>query len=179
MVKPTSGWDQSGSLGHPCKFQRVSHLGSVTARHSSIGRQPNFAALTRGRHLYSAGRPSRWALAHILVAYDMFVQCCWMLASESWRKERFGVPFLQESLHQERMTLILWYLLRPLERWRSIVMSTVCLCVCLSVREDISGATHTIFTKFLVHVAYGYGSVLLGQGDEIPRGRDNWGFPPN
>jgi len=28
------------------------------------GRQPNFAALNRGRHLYSAGRPSRWALAH-------------------------------------------------------------------------------------------------------------------
>ena len=55
------------SLGHPCKFQRVSRLGSVTARHSSSGRQPNFAALNRGRHLYSAGRPSRWALAHILV----------------------------------------------------------------------------------------------------------------
>ena len=36
------------SLGHPCKFQRVSHLGSVTARHSSSGRQPNFAALSRG-----------------------------------------------------------------------------------------------------------------------------------
>jgi len=30
-------------------------------------RQPNFAALNRGRHLCSAGRPSRWALAHILV----------------------------------------------------------------------------------------------------------------
>jgi len=27
----------------------------------------NFATLNRGRHLYSAGRPSRWALAHILV----------------------------------------------------------------------------------------------------------------
>jgi len=26
-LRPTSGWDQSGSLGHPCKFQRVSHLG--------------------------------------------------------------------------------------------------------------------------------------------------------
>ena len=25
------------------------------------------AALSRGRHLYSEGRPSRWALAHILV----------------------------------------------------------------------------------------------------------------
>jgi len=36
---------------------------------SSSGRQPNFVALNRGRHLCSAGRPSRWALAHILVRY--------------------------------------------------------------------------------------------------------------
>jgi len=55
------------SLGHPCKFQQLSHLGRVTAWYSSSGRQPNFAALNRGCHLYSAGRPSRWALAHILV----------------------------------------------------------------------------------------------------------------
>ena len=34
---------------------------------SSSGRQPDFAALNRGRHLCSAGRPSRWALAHVLV----------------------------------------------------------------------------------------------------------------
>jgi len=40
---------------------------SVAARHSSSGRQPNFAALNRGHHLFSARRPSRWALAHILV----------------------------------------------------------------------------------------------------------------
>ena len=32
-LRPTSGWDRSSSLGHPCKFQRVSRLGSVTARH--------------------------------------------------------------------------------------------------------------------------------------------------
>jgi len=38
---------------------------SVSARHSTSGRQPNFAALNRGCHLYSAGRPSRWTLAHI------------------------------------------------------------------------------------------------------------------
>ena len=43
-------------------------LGSITARHSSCGGQPNFAALNRKRHLYSAGRPSRRALAHILVS---------------------------------------------------------------------------------------------------------------
>jgi len=64
-LRATSGWDLLASLRHPCKFQWVSHLGSVTARHSSSGRQPNFVALNRGRHLYSAGRPSRWALAHI------------------------------------------------------------------------------------------------------------------
>jgi len=64
-LRPTSGWDLLASLGHPSKFQWVLHVGSITARHSSIGRQSNFAALNRGHHLYSAGRPSRWALAHI------------------------------------------------------------------------------------------------------------------
>jgi len=62
-LRPTGGWDRSGSLGHPCKFQWVSHLGSVTARHSSSARQP--VALNRRHHLYSAGWPSCWALAHI------------------------------------------------------------------------------------------------------------------
>ena len=53
--------------GTPPNFNGFRVFGSVTARHSSSGRQPNFAALSRGRHLYSAGRPSCWALAHILV----------------------------------------------------------------------------------------------------------------
>jgi len=39
--------------------QVLRSVGRVTARHSSSGRQPSFAALSRGRHLYSAGRPSR------------------------------------------------------------------------------------------------------------------------
>ena len=34
-----------------------SYIGSVTARHSSSWRQPNFSAFSRGRHLYSTGRP--------------------------------------------------------------------------------------------------------------------------
>jgi len=50
-----------------CPSLALSYTGSVTARHSSSGRQTNFVALSRGRHLYSAGRPSLWALAHILV----------------------------------------------------------------------------------------------------------------
>jgi len=50
-----------------CAAKRRHCLGSVTAWHSSSGHQPNIAALNVGHHLYSAGRPSRWALAHILV----------------------------------------------------------------------------------------------------------------
>ena len=67
MVKlqPSSSCDLLASFWHPCRFHRVSRLGSVTVRHSSSGRQPNFAALNRGCHLYSAWLPSRWALAHI------------------------------------------------------------------------------------------------------------------
>jgi len=61
------------SLGHPDTFQRLSRLGSVTARHSNSGRQPNFAALNRARHLYSAGRPSRWVLAHISSLWPRYV----------------------------------------------------------------------------------------------------------
>ena len=63
-LRPTSGWDRFVSLGHPSKFQRVSRLGSVTASHLLVGVSQT-AALNRGRHLYSAGRPSCWGLAHI------------------------------------------------------------------------------------------------------------------
>ena len=59
--------------GIPANFSGFRILGSVTARQSSSGRQPNFAALNRGPHLYSAGRPPRWALAHILVVYTVKV----------------------------------------------------------------------------------------------------------
>ena len=72
-------------------------------------------------------------------------------------------------------------LLRPRESRRSIVMSTcvcVCVSVCLSVREHISGTTRAIFTDFSVHVAYGRGSILFRQGDEIPRRRGNFGGCP-
>jgi len=67
--RPTSGWDLSGSLGYPQLISTsfASCQRYCTALHYSSWRQPDFAALNRGRHLYSAGRPSRWALAHILV----------------------------------------------------------------------------------------------------------------
>jgi len=50
----------------------LSCIGSVTARHSNSGRQPKFAAWYKEWNYgtfatYSAGQPSRWASAHILV----------------------------------------------------------------------------------------------------------------
>jgi len=55
------------------------------------------------------------------------------------------------------------------------VLWWICLCVCLSVCEHISGTTRTIFTNFSVHVACGHGLVLLQQGDEISRGKGSFG----
>jgi len=56
-----SDWTLTGAKFTLRPSLALSYIGNVTARHSGSGRQPNFAALSRGRHLYSAGRQSRWA----------------------------------------------------------------------------------------------------------------------
>jgi len=51
---------------------------------------------------------------------------------------------------------------------RSIVMSvSVCLCMRLSIRDHVSETTRPIFTKFLVHVTYVCGSVLLWRRSDM------------
>ena len=56
----------------------------------SSGRQLNFAALNRGRHLCSAGRPSRWALTHISsyefrpTLVSVAVKVCFKSVNFSW-----------------------------------------------------------------------------------------------
>jgi len=59
-LRPINGWDRLASLGHHSKFQLVSRLGFVILAIWST-------SFYRGRHVYLAGRPSRWASAHILV----------------------------------------------------------------------------------------------------------------
>ena len=73
-LRPTTCWDLLTCFGYPSKFQRISRLGSVTARLSSSERQSKFAWLNRERHLHSAGRPPRWALALILVVLTFMTQ---------------------------------------------------------------------------------------------------------
>jgi len=58
--------------GTPANFNWFRVLAALLHA-SSSGRQLNFAALNRERHLCSAGRPSRWALAHILVVSSSFL----------------------------------------------------------------------------------------------------------
>jgi len=57
--------------GTPANFNRFRPLAALLHGTGS-GRQPNFAALNRGRYLYLAGRPSRWAFTHILVFLSCF-----------------------------------------------------------------------------------------------------------
>ena len=59
----------------------------------SSGRQPNFAALNRGRHLCSAGRPSRWALAHILVISSVCIIIFLLLNCVSLRRTHLSVYY--------------------------------------------------------------------------------------
>ena len=72
------------------------------------------------------------------------------------------------------------FLLRPRERWRSIVMSAS-VCVCLSVSLSVCPRAYLLnnmrdLYKIFVHVSYGRGSVLLRQGDECQGGGQFWGF---
>jgi len=61
----TSGWDRFVSLGHLQNFNCMFRVLHRYCTACSSGHQPNCTALNRGRHLCSARRPSRWALAHI------------------------------------------------------------------------------------------------------------------
>jgi len=53
--------------GTPANFSGFGVLAALLYGTLIVGVSQTFAALNRGRHLYSTGRPSRWALAHILV----------------------------------------------------------------------------------------------------------------
>jgi len=63
-LRPTSGWDHSLVWGTPSNFNGVRVLVALLHGTLVVGVSQT-AALNRGRHLYSAGRPSLWALAHI------------------------------------------------------------------------------------------------------------------
>jgi len=66
---PANGWVRFGSLGRPCKFRVLAVLLHGTL---VVGISQTLQCWTEGRHLYSAGQPSRWTLAHILVVLELW-----------------------------------------------------------------------------------------------------------
>jgi len=97
----------SGVWGTSANFNcMVSRLGSVTARHSSSGRQPNFTALNRGHHLYSAGRPHVGHWPTFLVVYGVLVKC---LASGSSWLGAVGGPWVWTPPPQPRSEWLMRY----------------------------------------------------------------------
>jgi len=64
-LRPSSGWDCFVSLGGtPVNFNGFRVLAALLYGTLVVGISQT-VALNRGCHLYSAGRPSRWAFAHI------------------------------------------------------------------------------------------------------------------
>jgi len=120
-LRPTSGWDHFGSLGHPSYFQRLPHLGSITARQSISERQPNFAALNRGRHLCS----SRWALAHI--------------SSSPYFAHQFISPALLTISHSTWLFFVLGL----------ITLSSISFEIILCIETDSTNSTATTYFKSL------------------------------
>jgi len=80
--------------GTPANFNRFRVLAALLHGILVMGVSQT-AALNRGRHLYSTGRPSRWALAHILVTYIVFQEnvpplACYNLDTHEWILISFG-----------------------------------------------------------------------------------------
>jgi len=61
--------------GTPANFNGFRVFFAAILHGTLVASVSQTAALNRGRHLYSAGRPSRWALAHISSFKLVFTAC--------------------------------------------------------------------------------------------------------
>jgi len=73
-IPPTNGWDRLASLRSPI-LAALAYCTTlqqrVSAKLCGVVQGMELQNFRRGRHLYSAGRPSRWASVHILVHHDI------------------------------------------------------------------------------------------------------------
>ena len=85
--RPTIGWDPFVSLGHPCKFQRVSRLGTVTARHLVVGVSQTLRRWTEGATYVRQGD-------HHVGHWPIFLV---LLSLTRWNLNRFSQFFTAEK----------------------------------------------------------------------------------
>ena len=87
--------------GTPANFSGFRVLAALLHCIYSSGRQPNFAALNRGRHLHSAGRPPRWALAHISSYYYYATRKMIVMLNTEISDTRHILVVTVRSIHHE------------------------------------------------------------------------------
>ena len=80
-LRPTSGWDRLTSLGYPCKFQLVLHLGSVAARHLVVGISQTLRRWTEGASYIRQGDHHVGHWPTLLVLLVMLLLNGWHLIS--------------------------------------------------------------------------------------------------
>jgi len=80
-LRPTSDWDRSGSLRHPSKFQRVSRLGSITARCLVVGVSQTLRCFTDGATYVWQGDHDvgHWIGPHSCFNCCKRIEVCWLL----------------------------------------------------------------------------------------------------
>jgi len=84
---PTSGWDRFGSLGHPSYFQRLPHLGSITARHVVVGVSQTVRRWTQGATYVRQGdhHVGHWPT---FLAVSCFTDC------DSWKMKHTSIQHI-------------------------------------------------------------------------------------
>ena len=119
-LRPTNGWNPSGSLRHPCKFQRVSRLGSVTARHLVVGVSQTLRRWTEGATCVRQGGHHVGHWPTFLVGIwltpcktDKYLRGSYRDSSNSW-----GLEFVSKAFRTSSSLAVLAYLL--------VYMSHVC-----------------------------------------------------
>ena len=83
-LRATSGWDRLTSLGNPCKFQLVSRLGSVTARHLVEGVSQTLWRWTEGATYFRqgdhhVGHSPTFLVSCFILFYVIVLLCFWCM----------------------------------------------------------------------------------------------------
>jgi len=95
--RPTNGWDRLTSLGHSCKFQLVSRLGTVTARHLLVRVSQTLRRWTEGATYIQEGDHHVGYWPTLLVDLWFFYWLFFSHSPESWAACTAGKAHSTES----------------------------------------------------------------------------------
>jgi len=126
-LRHTNGWDRFGSLRHPCKFHRVSSLGSVTAWHLVVG-------VSRTLRRWTEGATCIRQCGHHVGHWPTFLVIFELLSLFHGHEQAMATG-VSPSVDQPRGTVYLWHcgqvmLRRPSEDiWRHSCLTVLTIVV--------------------------------------------------